>query len=155
MRALDAAQVTHQLRGSFGYISAFAKCFGISQSVVGFVRGTKARKFVCMSVPVEVTAVNYTTAYAGSVSVHIFGCGVNNDVGTPFERATVDGGRESIIHNQRYSVIVSDTGEFLNIQHFERRIGNSFTEQCFCIWLEGCGNFFFAGVRIDESNVYA
>ncbi len=61
------------------------------KSVRGRIRQGKGRKFISMSVPVEVTAVNYTTAYAGSVSVLIFGCGVNNDVGTPLERATVDG----------------------------------------------------------------
>ena len=48
-----------------------------------------------------------------------------------------------------------DTCELLNIQYFEGRIGDCFAEQCFCIWLESCGDFFFAGIRVDKSNVDA
>ena len=49
----------------------------------------------------------------------------------PFERTAVDRSRECIVHNQRYSVTVCDTGKLFDIQHFERRIGDCFSEQCF------------------------
>ena len=121
--------------------------------MIRFVRRAKSGEFIGMSIPVEVTAIYDTTAYAGSVSVHIFGSGVNNDICSPFERAAVNRSRESIVNNQRDTVAVRDTGKLLNIQHFEGRIGNCFTEQCFRIRTESCGNFFFAGIRIDESNL--
>ncbi len=62
---------------------------------------------------------------------------------------------ECIIHDQRHAMAVGDTGKLLNIQHFEGGIGDCFAEQCLRIRTESCGNFFFAGIRIDESYVNA
>ena len=49
----------------------------------------------------------------GSVSVHVFGSGVNNDICSPFERAAVNRSRESIVNNQRDTVAVRDTNSLL------------------------------------------
>ena len=108
-----------------------------------------------MGIPVEVAAVDDTAAYAGGVSVHVLGSRMNDDVCSPFERTAVDRSRECIVHNQRHSVTVCDTGKLFDIQHFERRIGDRFSEQCFRIRLESCRDFFFAGIRINECNVDA
>ena len=97
--------------------------------MIGVIRLAEARVFVCMRFPVEVTAVDDTTSYGSRMSVHIFGRRMRNDIGTPFERATVDRCGKCIVDDQWYAMFVSDTGKLFNIQYHHSRIGDRFAEQ--------------------------
>ena len=125
---LDTAQVAHQLGCSLGDVSHFAEGFRISQSVVRLVRCAQSGEFVGVCIPIEVTAVYNDSTYAGGMSVHVFGGRVYYDVGTPFKRTAVDGGREGVVHNQGHAVAVGNAGKLLYIEHFERRVGDGFAE---------------------------
>ena len=118
--------------------------------MIRFVRGGQAGKFVGMRIPIEVTAVYDCTAYACRMAVHIFGCRMSYDIGSPFERAAVDRCRKCVIHDQRHAMTVGDTGELLDIEYAHARIGQGFAKQSFCVRTESGRYFFFRSVRIDE-----
>ena len=119
LRTLNTAQVTHQLRGCLCHISALAESLGIGQSVIRFIRCAESRELVRMGFPIEVSAVYDAAAYTGGMPVHVFSSGVNHDIGSPLKRTTVDRCRKCIINNQRHTVTMGNTGEFLNVEHFK------------------------------------
>jgi len=121
--------------------------------MIGFVRSGQAGEFVGMRIPVEIAAVHDSTAYACRMAVHIFGCRMRHDIGSPFERAAVDRRRECIVDDQRNTVAVGDTGKLLDVQHAHARIRQGFAEQCFCVWTESGRDFFFRSIRVDECHL--
>ena len=150
LRRLDAAEVAHQLRRCFSDVSQFAESFCISQSVIRFVRCAETGEFVGMCFPVEIAAVYNCSAYAGGVSVHIFGSGVDYYIGSPFKRAAVDRSGESIVYNQRYAVLVGDTGKLFDVENFQRRVGDCFAEQGFGVRTESGRDFLFGRIGVDK-----
>ena len=108
-----------------------------------------------MGFPIKVSAVHDTAAYAGGVPVHILGGRVHHDIRSPFERTAVDRCREGIINDQGHSVAVGNAGKLLNIEHFERRIGDCLTKQRFRVRAESSRNLFFIGIGADECDVDA
>ena len=48
---------------------------------------------------------------------------------------------------------MGNAGEFLNVEHFKRRIGDGLAEQCFRIRTESRRNLFFTGIGADESDI--
>ena len=152
---LDAAEVAHQLRRSFRDVSQFAESFCISEPVIRFVRSAEAGEFVGMRVPIEITAVYNCAAYAGGVSVHVFGGGVDYYIGSPFKRAAVDRSGESVVYNQRHTMLVGDAGKLFDIENLQRWVGDRFAEQGFGIRTESCGDFLFGRIRVDKSHVDA
>ena len=97
--AVFGQKVTHKLRCHLCYISSFAKFFCIYNSVICFIRSCKTWEFVCMCIPVKVTAVDNRTAYCHCMSVHIFCCRMSNDICSPFKRTTVDWCCKCIVNN--------------------------------------------------------
>ena len=89
-----------------------------------------------MCIPVEIPTVYDATAHAGGMSVHVFGGRMNHDVRPPFKRTAVDRSGEGVVYDQRYTMAVRDTGEFFNVQHFQGRIGDCFSEQGFRVRTE-------------------
>ena len=146
----DAAEVAHQLRRCFSDVSQFAESFCISKSVIRFVRCAETGEFVGMCFPVEIAAVYNCSAYAGGVSVHVFGSGVDYYIGSPFKRAAVDRSGESIVYNQRYAVLVGDTGELFDVENFQRRVRDCFAEQGFGVRTESGGDFLFGRIGVDK-----
>ena len=108
-----------------------------------------------MRFPVEVTAIHDGSAHRRGVSVHILGSGVHHDVGSPFEGTAIDGRGEGIVHDEGHAVAMGDAGELLNVQHFERGIGDGFTEQGLGIGTEGFADFLLRIVGVDEGHVNA
>ena len=153
MRALYTAEVTHQLGSCFGDIGHFTECLGIGQSMIRFVRSTQSGEFIGMGIPIEIAAINNTAAYTRGMSVHVFGGGMYHDVCSPFKRTAVDRSRESIVYDQRYTVIVSYAGKLFNVEHFKRGIRDGFAEQGFRVRAESSRNLFFAGIRTDKGNI--
>ena len=84
------------------------------------------------------------------MTIHVLGSRVSYDVGTPLERAAVDRSSESVVHNERYTVLMSDTCKLLNIQHVDAWIRNRFTEKRLGIRLECLLDFFFRCVDVHE-----
>ena len=149
-RRLYGTQVTHQLGGGLGYIGHFAEGFRVGQSVIRLVRTGQAGEFVGMSLPVEVAAVYDCSSHTGGMTVHIFGCGMGDNVGSPFKRAAIDRGSEGVVHNQRNAVPVCNPGELLNVEHVDAWIGDGFPEQTFRIRPESLVYFLFRSVGIHE-----
>ena len=103
--------------------------------MVRLVGSCKSRELVVLS-PVEVAAVNYNTAYACRVAVHIF-CGrMGNYIRAELKRAAVYRGRESVVDYQRHAVGMSRSRILLNIEHNERGIRYSLGEHGFCVIFE-------------------
>ena len=82
--------------------------------------------------------------------VHILGGGVGDDIGAVLERTAVDGGRESVVDNKRNAVRVCRGGEFLKIKDGQRRVGNRLAEDGFRVGLEGCVQFLYGAIGVDE-----
>ena len=154
-RALDAAQVAHQLGCGFGDVGHLAESLRVGQAVVGLIGRTQAGELVGMGIPVEVAAVHNAAAYAGGVSVHVFSGRMHHDVGSPFEGAAVDGRGEGIVHDEGHAMRVGDAGKLLNVQHFERGVGDGFAKQSLGIGTEGFADFLFRIVGVDEGHVDA
>ena len=51
------------------------------------------------------------------MSVHVFCGGMDDDVGSPFERSAVDGCGERVVHEKGHAVTVGDASELLNVEH--------------------------------------
>ena len=101
-----------------------------------------------MGHPVKFTAVNDSTAYSYTVTVHVFGGGMGNDICSPFDWTTVYRCREGIVHDQRHAVRMGCFCKFLNIQYSQRRVGNRLTKAGSGILFECRIQFFFCAIRI-------
>ena len=155
LRRLDGAEVTHQLGGCFRHVSHFAERFGISQSVIRFVGLGQTGEFVRMGFPVKVAAVHNGASYTGGMTVHVFGCGMGDDIRSPFKRTAVDGSGEGVVHNQRHTVFVCDTCELFDVQHVDARIGDGFAEQRFGIRAESLVYFLLGCIGVNEGTLDA
>ena len=71
------------------------------------------------------------------MTIHVFGSRMGNDVGTPLDGTTVDGGGEGVIHDEGHAMTMSCLGKFFDIQYGEGRIGNGFAKNSLGILLKG------------------
>ena len=86
LRRLCTSQISHKLRGAFGDESTFfAEFFCIGNSMIGIIRCAEPREFVCVSHPVKFAGINDRTTECSTVTVHIFGRGMSNNISTPFD----------------------------------------------------------------------
>ena len=113
----------------------------------------QSREFVGMCIPVKITAIYNGTSHTSGMSIHVFRSRMCHDVCSPFKRTAVNRSSKSIIHNQRHSVSMGNTGKFLNIEHIDTRIRDCFTEQTFSIRTESLFYFFFRSIRINKSTL--
>ena len=118
--------------------------------MVALVRSAEARELPGIRIPVEIAAVNHSSAHLGGVAVHILGRGMGYNVGTPFEWPAVDRSGESIVHNKRHTVPVGYPGEPFNVEDLASRIGDGLAEETFCIRPESRLDFLIAAVLVDE-----
>ena len=154
LRGLDTAQIPHKLRGAFGNESAFqTKPLRIGHAMIAFVGGTQSREFVRIFCPVKFTAVHNYAAQGGSVTIHVLGGGVGNNVSAPFKGTAIYRCGKGVVHNQRNPMGVGGLAEFLDIQYGQRRIGNGFAENGFGILPERGVQFILTAIRIDEGNL--
>ena len=155
LRALDAAEVPHQVRTDLGDIGGASEGFGIDESVITFIGFAQAGELVGIVVPREIAAVHDGAAHGRAMTVHILGGGVRHNVGAPFDGTAVDRGREGVVHNEGNAVLVGDTGKFLNIQHIHGGVGQGLSEKEFRVGLERGGNLFLGSILVHESDVDA
>ena len=63
LRALDRAEIPHQLAGCLGDVGEFPELPGVGESMVGRVRSGESGELVRVGFPVEVAAVHDRTAH--------------------------------------------------------------------------------------------
>ena len=85
-----------------------------------------------------------------AMPVHILGGGVGNDVRAEFKWTAVDRGCKGVIDNQGYAVCVRRFCEFFKVEHGQRRVCHRFPEHRLRILLEGCVQFIFRTIGINE-----
>ena len=153
--ALGAAQVPHQMGDDLGNVGRLAELFGIGEPVIGLVRGGEAGEFVGMAVPGEVAAVHDGPAYAHALSVYVFGGGVGDNVGPPFEGTAEHGRGKGVVNHQGNAAFMGDARPFLQVQHLYAGVGEGFAEQKLGPGAEGGPDFVLPGVRVYERDVYA
>ncbi len=69
-----------------------------------------------MGHPVKLPGVDNRAADGGGMPVDILGGRMGDDVGAPFDRAAVDGGREGIVDDQRDAVFMGAFGKEGDVQ---------------------------------------
>ena len=115
--------------------------------MIALVRLRKAGEFAV--VPVEFSAVNDNAAHLNSVTVHIFRCGMNNDIGAPFNGSAKIRCSKGIVNNKRNAVLVSGICPGLNVENGKGGIGDSLTENSLCVGLESSVKLFRGSIYID------
>ena len=65
--------------------------------------------------PIEVTAVDDHTAQRGAVAADELGCGVDNDVGAMLQRTEQIRGAESVVDDNRQTVLLGDLGDGVDV----------------------------------------
>ena len=123
--------------------------------MIRFIRFSQSMIFMSIGIPVKVTAVNDSSANLHSMSVHIFGGGMSNDIRTPFKRTTVNRSSEGVVYDKRNFMLVSNLCEFLDIQNNQSRICDCFCEKYFGVRAESSSNFLSTCICINESAVNA
>ena len=108
-------EVTHELHSCLDDICHVAIGFCIAGSMVGFIRFYKLWEFAV--IPVKLTAVYDDTADLNGMTIHIFTCGMYNDIGTKVKRLTKDRGCKCIVHDQWNTHSMSDICKTFNIKY--------------------------------------
>ena len=153
---LRTAQVSHELRCSFGDVGARqTESFGVHESVIAFVGCGESGKFLGVCRPVEVARIHDAAAHRTAVPVHVFGGGVRHDVRAPFERAAVHGCGKRVVDNERYAVGVSRFRETLDVKDVESGIGDGFAKERLGVGTKGGFEFFGAAVGRQKSELNA
>ena len=138
LRALAAAHIPHQLHPCLDNVGSLAKGLCINKAVVGCVRLHKFGK--TPTSPVKITTVNNNATHLQGVAVHIFRCGMDNDIRPVFKRTAQHGRGKGIIHYQRHTVLVGQTGKAFNVQHIHGGIGQGLAKKGAGIGAHQCFN---------------
>ena len=154
--ALAAAEVPHQLGGALGDEGpAETEPLGVSDTVIAVIGSGQTGELVGMGGPVELAAVYDAAAHSAGVAVHVLGGGVGDDIRTPLEGTTVDGGGEGVVHDQRHAMGMGSLGELLDIQHRQSGIGDGLAKDGLGVGPEGGIQLFLRAVGIDEGGFQA
>ena len=100
--------------------------------MIRFIRFSQSMIFMSIGIPVKVTAVNDSSANLHSMSVHIFGCGMGDDISSPFKRTAVYRCSEGVVYNKRNFMFVSNLCEFFNIKNYQGRVCDGLCEKYLC-----------------------
>ena len=121
--------------------------------MIRFIRFSQSMIFMSIGIPVKVATVNDSSANLHSMSVHIFGCGMGDDISSPFKRTAVYRCSEGVVYNKRNFMFVSNLCEFFNIQNYQSRVCDGFGEEYLCIRTECSSDFFRACICVNEGAV--
>ena len=91
--------------------------------------------------------VDDDTAEIRRVAVHVLGGGVGHDIRAPLERTTHHRRREGIVDDQGHAVCVRRGGEALDVEHGERRVGDSLAEDELGVGAKCCLELLIRAVR--------
>ena len=118
--------------------------------MVGFIGSAKSGEFFSMFFPREIAAVDDGTTYMYTLSIHIFGCGVGDDVCSEFKWAAIDRCSERVVNNKRNIMFVGYSGKFFNIQYLHARIGKRLSEKKFGFRTESGSNCFIGSILVNK-----
>ena len=149
-RGGNRSEVAHQMGGALGDVRKLAERLRVRKAVIRLVRLDKAGELVGMLLPVEVSAVDDASAHLRGVSVHVLGGGVRHDVAPEIERAAEDRGRERVVDDQRYAVLVRDLRELGDVEHHAGRVCDGLTEYALGVRTERLLYLRGGCIRIDE-----
>ena len=151
LRVLHGAKIAHELRGGLGNEGALAtELLGIGHAMVALVRRGETRELVRMGHPVKLAVVDDHAAQVGSMSIHVLGGGVRNDVGAPLKGTAHHGRREGVVDHQRHTVVMCGPGKALNIEHGKGGVGDGLAKDELSVGLEGCLQLLIGAVGGDE-----
>ena len=118
--------------------------------MVALVRRGETRELVRMGHPVKLAVVDDHAAQVGSMSIHVLGGGVRNDVSAPLKGTAHHGRREGVVDHQRHAVVMRGLGKALNIEHGKGGIGDCLAKDELGIGLEGCLELLVGAVGGNE-----
>ena len=151
LRILHRTKIAHELSGCLGNEGTLAtKLLGIGHAVVALIGRGKTRELVRMSHPVKLAVVDDHAAQVGSMSIHVLGGGVRDDVGAPLKGTAHHGRREGVVDHQRHAVVMCGLGKALNIEHGKGGVGNRLAKDELGIGLKGCLELLIGAVGGDE-----
>ena len=151
LRILHRTKIAHELSGCLGNEGTLAtKLLGIGHAVVALIGRGKTRELVRMGHPVKLAVVNDHAAQVGSMSIHVLGGGVRNDVGTPLKGTAHHRRREGVVDHQRHAVVMCGLGKALNIEHGKGGVGNRLAKDELGIGLKGCLELLIGAVGGNE-----
>ena len=136
LRGLARSHITHQLCGCFCDIRFFTEFLRINHAVVRFVRCSKAREFVCMRIPVEVSGIDNRSAERHCMAVHVFCGGMGDNIYTELERTAVDRGCKGVVADHRNAVLMCKFNKLVNVKYNTCRVGNRLGKDSFGVRLE-------------------
>ena len=67
--------------------------------------------------PVEIAAIDHTSAHLGGMAVHILRGGMGDDVASPLKRTAVNGRGKGVVHDEWYAVAVGYACKLLYVKH--------------------------------------
>src|SRR5687767_4864478 len=102
--------------------------------------------------PIELAAIYDHTAHRGAMSADEFGCGMRDNMGTPFEGTAEVWGGEGIVDQQRNTKLLRDLCHFLQRKYVHARIADDLAIDYFCVGLN-CSSKIFRLGWIDECHV--
>ena len=103
-----------------------------------------------MGHPVKLAVVDDHAAQVGSMSIHVLGGGVRDDVGAPLKGTAHHGRREGVVDHQRHAVVMRGLGKALNIEYGEGGIGDRLAKDEFSVGLKGCLELLIGAVGGNE-----
>ena len=99
--------------------------------MVGFVRLDKLWELAI--IPVELAAVYDDTADLNGMSIHIFTCGMYDDISTEVKRFTENRSCKCVVYDQWNSHCMCNICETLNIKYSQRRVCDCLAKHKLCI----------------------
>ena len=121
--------------------------------MIGHIWLGEASKLIMLRFPIKVTAIHDHTTHLYTMSIHILGGRVCDDIRSELKRTAVDRRRDRIIYNQWYSMLVRDTCYALNVQDTYIRVGKRLTKNEFGIWTESSRPLLITSILINKSNL--
>ena len=62
------------------------------------------------------------------MTVHVFGCGVHDDVSAKCKRTAQNRRGKGVVYDERDAVVVSQSGKLFDVEHMKCRIGDGLAE---------------------------
>ena len=129
--------IPHQGGAKLHDIGDIAACFCKDNAVIGRIRLRQSRELVACC-PVKFTAVYNNAAHHGTVTADELGCRVYHNICTVFQRTEQERCCESVVHDQRQTVLVSDLCNCFHVYHVRIRVAQRFHIHCLGVRANGC-----------------
>ncbi len=148
LRTHDRTRIAHHLRAAFG-AERYGK-IGVNQTVIAFV-GRVEGGITGIVFEYKRTAVDDHSAERRRVPVHVFGRRVNDDIHAPFGGAAEGWRGKRVVYGKEYALFFTDCGNFIEIEHDDRGVGDRFRKDEFGVFIDERIDFFRAVVGVEKA----